>query len=219
MSVITNSSDIDLFQSAAPDRTLLEQRYGVPVDGPLMLYGGTLGIANEVSYLVEMMVKLREQVPAAKLLIVGDGAEREKVERVAANKALLDDGVFMVRSAAKSEMPVILASADLCFSVFANIPALFHNSANKFFDALAAGRPIAINYPGWQAQVLGETGAGFTLPPEQPAAAADTVAKWLSDPAKLAAAGQAALALAQERFCRDLHAQQLEQILLEVADA
>ncbi|MEL7023424.1 MAG: glycosyltransferase family 4 protein [Pseudomonadota bacterium] len=218
VSVITNSSDIDLFQSAKPDRALLQRRYGVPSDGPLMLYGGTLGLANDVTYLIEMMAELRKRVPAARLLIVGDGAEREKVEAAATEKALLGNSVFMVTSAPKSDMPSILASADVCFSVFANIPALFHNSANKFFDALAAAKPVGINYPGWQAQVLGETGAGFTMPPEEPVAAAGIVSEWLADATRRAAAGQAALALARERFSRDLHAQQLERILREVAD-
>ena len=183
-----------------------------------MLYGGTLGLANDVTYLIEMMAELRKRVPAARLLIVGDGAEREKVEAAATEKALLGNSVFMVTSAPKSDMPSILASADVCFSVFANIPALFHNSANKFFAALAAAKPVGINYPGWQAQVLGETGAGFTMPPEEPVAAAGIVSEWLADATRRAAAGQAALALARERFSRDLHAQQLERILREVAD-
>jgi hypothetical protein len=39
------------------------------------------------------------------------------------------------------------------------------NSANKFFDSLAAGRSIAINYGGWQAELLSSTRAGVVLDP------------------------------------------------------
>ena len=38
------------------------------------------------------------------------------------------------------------------------------NSANKFFDTLAAGKPILINYQGWQAEVIRENQCGFVLP-------------------------------------------------------
>jgi len=31
---------------------------------------------------------------------------------------------------------------------------MWNNSANKFFDALAAGRAVLINYRGWQAELL-----------------------------------------------------------------
>jgi len=34
------------------------------------------------------------------------------------------------------------------------------NSANKFFDYLAAGLPIVINYGGWQKAILEENKAG-----------------------------------------------------------
>jgi glycosyltransferase involved in cell wall biosynthesis len=36
------------------------------------------------------------------------------------------------------------------------------NSANKFFDFLAAGLPILINYEGWQKESLENSKAGFS---------------------------------------------------------
>ena len=44
------------------------------------------------------------------------------------------------------------------------IQELWANSANKFFDTLAAGRPILINYKGWQKDVIINEKIGYVLP-------------------------------------------------------
>ena len=61
------------------------------------------------------------------------------------------------------------------------------NSANKFFDALAAGRPVAINYGGWHRRAARpSSGAGIALPEATRRAAADQLAALLGDAAALA---------------------------------
>ena len=44
------------------------------------------------------------------------------------------------------------------------IKELWANSANKFFDTLAAGRPILINHKGWQKEVIIKENIGYVLP-------------------------------------------------------
>ena len=44
------------------------------------------------------------------------------------------------------------------------IKELWANSANKFFDSLAASKPILINYEGWQAKIIKEDNLGYVLP-------------------------------------------------------
>src|SRR5690554_2239234 len=46
-----------------------------------------------------------------------------------------------------------------------DIKELWANSANKFFDTLAAGKPILINHEGWQAEIIRDYNIGFVLPP------------------------------------------------------
>lgn len=44
------------------------------------------------------------------------------------------------------------------------IKELWANSANKFFDTLAAGKPILINHNGWQKNLIFEENIGYVLP-------------------------------------------------------
>src|SRR5690606_3480497 len=92
------------------------------------------------------------------------------------------------------------------------------NSANKFFDGLASGTPMAINYGGWQAELLRETGAGVVLPPASPAEAAGILLERLADGTWLREAGRRARRLAEERFDRDELASRLERVLVEAVN-
>jgi hypothetical protein len=42
-------------------------------------------------------------------------------------------------------------------------PELWANSANKFFDTLASGKPILINHEGWQAETIRSRNIGYVL--------------------------------------------------------
>ena len=77
---------------------------------------------------------------------------------------MLDETLLVRPPMPKREIPALLAAATVATSLFRPIPEMESNSANKFFDALAAGRPVAINYGGWHRQLLHERGAGIALP-------------------------------------------------------
>jgi glycosyltransferase involved in cell wall biosynthesis len=77
------------------------------------------------------------------------------------------------------------------------------NSANKFFDALAAGRPVLLNYGGWQADLVREHGAGLVLDRDDLEGSARALVALLRDRDGLAGAGKAARALAEQQFSRD----------------
>jgi glycosyltransferase involved in cell wall biosynthesis len=125
--------------------------------------------------------------------------------------------VHMWEKVPKSELPVILGAATVSTSMVRPIPALWENSANKFFDALAAGRPIAINYGGWQSDLIRETGAGLVLDPYDPELGAATLAGHIRDERWLGAARAAAHRLAVEQFSRDLLFERFEAVLTRSA--
>jgi glycosyltransferase involved in cell wall biosynthesis len=111
-------------------------------------------------------------------------------------------------------MPAVLSALDVATSLFVPIRELESNSANKFFDALAAGCCVAINYGGWQADLLREAGAGIQLPrdPEQAARELQALA---NEPGKIKSCGENARRLAEQRFSRDELAARVEAVVAE----
>ncbi len=219
ITVIPNGCDRQAF-AVEPERIEAERRRHFPrlgAEQPLVVYAGTLGWMNDVGWLVELAAAVSVLDPRVRFAIVGDGAEREAIEARARALAVLDRVLWMHSGVPKRQMPGVLASATVATSLFRPVPAMVHNSANKLFDALAAARPVAINYGGWQAQMLRESGAGLAMPHAiEPAARA--LVSLLHDQPRLAAAREAARGLATERFDRDEQAGQLERVLCRAVE-
>jgi glycosyltransferase involved in cell wall biosynthesis len=211
--VIPNAADLALFD-VAPDavrRFRAEHRW--LGDRPLIVYTGALGAVNGVDYLVRAARRMRDLDPDVQFLVVGHGREWDDTARLAAEYGLLDTTFHMWEKVPKAQLPVILGACTMSTSFVRPIRALWDNSANKFFDALAAGRPIAINYGGWQADALREYGAGLVLDPSDTDAAAITLARHVRDELWLKEAREAAYRLAVEQFSRDLLFERFEAVL------
>lgn len=204
LSVVPNAADLGLFASAPEDGRRWRAAHDWLGDRPLVVYVGTFGLINGVGYLVRLASALARTDPEVRFLLVGDGAEIGPVRALAAELGVLDRTLFIRPEVPKTDVPAILGAATLATSVVIPKPGLAANSANKFFDAMAAARPIAINHGGWQADLLRETGAGLVLDPHDIPSAATELAAHLRDRPWLERAGRASRELATTRFDRDL---------------
>lgn len=211
---IPNSADIDLFRPSTELRKNFRKSKGLADDCVLVTYAGTLGRVNNVDYLVELAFKLKEQKRLV-FFIVGDGSEISKIEELAKELGVLGVNFFMFPPVRKKEMPSILAASDFAISTVAKISQLEANSANKFFDGLAAGCCMLINHGGWQEDLLLESGAGVRLSRDLNAAAEQMVLM-LSDSEGVNQKKVAARKLAEQRFSRDLLAKRFEDVLVRV---
>jgi glycosyltransferase involved in cell wall biosynthesis len=217
--VISNACDLDLFSSSADAAQRMRAEHAWLGDRPLVVYTGALGAVNGVEYLVRLAARARTLDPEVRFLIVGQGKEWEETRRLAAELGVLDTTLHMWPAVPKAELPMILGAATMSTSMCRPVKALWDNSANKFFDAMAAGRPIAINYGGWQADLLREKDAGLVLDPYDVDGAAASVVRHVRDDAWLARAQDAAHRLAVEEFSRDMLFNRFEAVLLEAAAA
>lgn len=217
VSVIPNASDLELFDVPASAGEAFRAQHPHLAKGRLVVYLGAFGYTNGLDYLVRVAQHVSQQDSSIHFLLVGDGRCRDEVRALAQSLELTGRTLWFMDPVSHQDVPAILSAADLTTSIVIPNPVMQITSANKFFDSLAAGRPIAINHEGWQADLLRETGAGIVLPPDDPAAAARLLVDFLRDEQRLEQARQAARQLAQERFDRKLLASQLESILQKVA--
>ena len=164
ISVVTNLSDRKNFKVSDQKGINFRKNYPGISNHPLIVYTGVFGRVNGVIYLVEIAKEIQKINPNVRFLLTGDGFEGEKIKKQSIKYNLLNKILFMERYLPKNEMPDLLSAATITTSFFIDLPEMGHNSANKFFDGLAAGKPIMINYGGWQADLLKESGAGFTIP-------------------------------------------------------
>jgi len=217
IAVIPNASDTQLFSCSHEEgRAFLEQH--IPeLPARVITYAGTLGMANGVGYLVDIAKEMRSLDRDVGFLIVGEGKERDLIHGRAQEAGVLGESLWMLPRVPKRDMPKVLGGSDVATSFVIDVPAMWNNSASKFFDGLAAGRPIAINYQGWQANVLERSKAGIVLPPSDPQGAAARLKEFLSSEERLEEASIAARRLAEQEFDRDLLFERFQATILSAA--
>ncbi len=215
ITMVPNAADLAMFRRDEARGAQFRASLGLGADQVLIAYVGTLGRINGVAYLARLAAACREDARLS-FLVVGDGLERLPVQALARELGILDRNFHMLERVPKSDVPALLSAVDIATSLFLPIPEMQANSANKFFDALAAGCCVAINYGGWHAQLLREHGAGLRLA-DDPAAAAAQLSTLAADRNALRACGVNARRLAEARFSRDDLAAQVGEVLLRTA--
>lgn len=216
VTVIPNSCDVDLFDVPSERGDRVREQLGLAPQQPLIVYTGSFGLVNGVDYLVDVALAMRRIAPHVRFLLVGKGAKYDAVRLQAERAGVLDETLWVWPALPKEQVPDLLAAATLATSLVVPLKPMWNNSANKVFDAFAAGKPIAINYEGWQADLLRREKAGVVIPPDEPDEAARILADFVYDPARLHEASIAARKLAYEVFNRDLLYLQLAQVLRDV---
>lgn len=181
---------------------------------PLLLFAGTFGLVNGMAYLVKLAESIARLDPEIRVAAVGSGREFELTQAMAREKGLLDRSFFLLGKRSKRDTVSWLQAADMTIALFTGPSIVWRDAVqNKFFDSLAAGKPVANNFPGWQSKVAAEAGAGLILSATDIDAAARDVVRALRDPAWMKSAGEAARHLARSRFDRDKLAVDLVRVL------
>ncbi|WNG50383.1 glycosyltransferase family 4 protein [Archangium minus] len=213
ITVIPNLCEPERFQVPASAGLEFRQRYPWLGDRPMVLYAGTLGLVNGVDYLVRVAADMLTRDPEVRFVIMGHGREEGALHALAEQLGVRNRNLFFLPSVPKAELPAVLSAANIATSLVTDLPCMQDNSANKFFDTLAASRPLAINYGGWQAELLEREQFGLYLPPRDVAAASALLANRVRDPRWLAEAGERAGRLGRERFSADSAAHRLAEVL------
>ncbi|MHC4069706.1 MAG: glycosyltransferase family 4 protein [Planctomycetota bacterium] len=156
ISVIPNSCDLDVFKPPV-DCSKIRQKNGWN-DKMVFLYVGAMGRANGVDFVINAAERFKDK-DDIHFVLIGEGKEKpsliKKVEETGLRNVEIRDAV------SKAELPELLVACDVSVVVFAKYPILENNSANKFFDSLSAGKPVLLNYSGWQRVILERNEAGF----------------------------------------------------------
>ena len=214
VAVIPNSSDIELFDINSQKVSEFRNSLAWLQNRPLIVYTGTFGHINGVGYLVELAEKLKIINPEIRLLLVGDGIEFDQVTLLAQEKGVLNNNLFIMKQVPKKDIPVILNAASLCTALFIDKPEMRANSANKFFDALAAGKPIMVNYGGWMVDLIEKNKCGLVTWSLDIQSAAQKVADFIGDSKHYEVSAINARRLANTQFHRDILAAQLNDVLV-----
>jgi glycosyltransferase involved in cell wall biosynthesis len=157
--------------------------------GPTIVYLGTIStIAHSVDLLLEAFALLRARLPAAQLLMVGDGDELPDLR---ARAVALDLGasVRWVGRVPPQAAPAYLALGDCSVDPVHDTPGARARSPLKIVESLALGVPVVTGDVGDRAEVIGS--GGVIVAPGDARALANGIALALAAPQSMRDAARA----------------------------
>jgi glycosyltransferase involved in cell wall biosynthesis len=197
IAMIPNGCDLEIFQQPVqpwrPD--------GVSQDDLLAVFAGAHGIANGLDSVIDAGVELQRRGRTdIKIAMIGTGKMKGHLQDRARTEHL--NNVVFLDPVGKERLAGLLRSANVGLQVLQNIPAFqYGTSPNKFFDYLAAGLPVIVNYPGWVADLIIANDCGLVAASDGAALAA-ALARAADNRADLRSMGRRSLTLAQREFDR-----------------
>ena len=214
VTVIPNGCDLDVFGKTLPKEIGPRVKHDWLTDRKLVVFTGTLGKANGVSYLARVAACVKAIDPEIRFGVVGDGADAPNVRSTAMQCGVLDSTFFMFPSVPKHEAAQWVRGADMVMCLFTGPRVIWKDAVqNKFFDAVAAGKPTASNFEGFQSLVAVEHGIGVILDPNDHTKAAKQLVGTLNDVQWLAGVKSRSRVLAEGDFSRDVLANRLLAVL------
>lgn len=169
---------------------------------------GTLKPWHGLDLLIDAMVLLRERWDQLRLLVVGDGPERARLDQRVTALGMADLAHF-TGPVDSSQIPGLLTSMDIAVAPYPHIDG-FYFSPLKLFEYMAAGRACVTTRVGDLPDLIDDGQTGLLAPPDDPQALARAIGQLIDAPSLRAQLGAQARQRAVDQH--DWHAV-VDQIL------
>lgn len=198
--MVPNMSDTDFYKPVAKD-SALENKFRVTGKW-VVSYIGAVGVANGLDYFLECANASRKAGLPIQFILCGAGAVLGTLKQLAASMGLQNISFvdFLDREGTREVMNV----TDAVFVSYKNVPILETGSPNKFFDGLAAGKLIVINFSGWVRKEVEQARCGIYVDPLQPLDFVKKISPFLQDASQLKSFQENARQLAERKFSRTI---------------
>ncbi|WP_018923067.1 glycosyltransferase family 4 protein [Salsuginibacillus kocurii] len=198
-----NSCDLDLFSESVSKREQERLMNDFSLENKFVVtHAGTINTANGIEYILEAAKLLKEKGNNRVLfLLVGEGNKKEWAESYVKEHKL--DNVIFVGEVSRIKIPLIMSVTDITITSFQNVPILRTNSPNKFFDSLAAGKPVIVNSSGWTKDIVENEGIGYYVEEGEPKSLVNLLVQIQDQKEKMRFKGHLAQHVAEKYFERN----------------
>jgi glycosyltransferase involved in cell wall biosynthesis len=184
----------------------------------IALFAGNLGMVQGLETVIEAAALMRERRGAANIefVLVGDGADRPRLERLVAEKGLTN--VRFAGQHPSSEMPAFMRAADVLLVHLRRSEIADHAIPTKILSYMAAGRPVLCATGGAAADVIRDADAGWVTEPGDAAMLVDGLVRLAEmPPAERARLGENGRAYLYAHFAKQAVIDDYERLLHDLA--
>lgn len=202
VTVISNASDCHLFNNDIVESKLVLKLQQIKSEHiKVVFYTGAFGMVNNLRSLIKLSSFSSGEVA---FVIIGEGREECELKEYAEELNVLNSTLYFLPSMNKNQLSAVHTIFDMAASTVLPIPELYANSANKVFDAFAAGSPLLINHGGWIQGLIDESGCGLVIENDPEYADYKKLKDFLYSETAFVEASVASAMLGKNKFDREL---------------
>jgi len=196
--VIPNMADTEFYRCESK-HPALEKKFNT--EGKFVVsYIGAIGLANGLDYFMECARASQRAGLPVHFILCGEGAMVDSLKRTAQQYQLQNFTLipFQNRDGVKEVMNV----TDAAFICYKPLPVLETGSPNKYFDALASGKLILVNFGGWIREEIEKERCGCYINQKQPPEFVGTIQPFIDSRKQLEEFQHASRRLAEAKYTR-----------------
>lgn len=181
---------------------------GIPADAPLAVSVGNLRPEKAFEVLLEAVADVRASGMPLRLLLIGDGYEREALEQLAARLGIADAVVW---TGQRADVADLVRVADVAVNTSDR-----EGSPLSVMEYMEAELPVVATAVGGVPDLIEDGVHGRLVPPRAPGAVADAIREVLGDPEAAAQMGRRGHARRRAEFDLDGAAERLADLYREL---
>jgi glycosyltransferase involved in cell wall biosynthesis len=176
ISIVENGVETGLF---APQEAF-ELRKELSAEKKFVVsYVGTIGMAHGLETLLEAACRLQRAKPELLFLLVGEGADKERIVSLAHSRGL--SNVRFVPQQPHDSVPAYICASDACLVLLKKSELFKTVIPTKMLEFMSCARPVVLGVDGESRKILEEAQAGIYVEPEDPEQLAQAVLRLAAD--------------------------------------
>ncbi len=176
ISVVENGVETDLF-APVPDSSI---RRELAAEGKFVAsYIGTMGNAHGLETLLDAAAQLKTHAPNVLFLVVGEGAEKERIKSLAGSRGL--SNVRFVDQQPRESVPLYISASDACLVLLKKTEVFKTVIPTKMLEFMSCARPVVLGVEGQARDIVDQAGAGIAIEPQNSAALVEAINHLASD--------------------------------------
>ena len=171
---LSNGVDLSTFKPGEPSKKILE-KYHLEKDRPRVLYIGRIDPEKSIENVIKAFSKVLSKIPEAEFILIGDGADKSRLEKLTENLEITGDVHFLGRI-----LPPDLYELYRTGSVFATASET-ETQGIVLIEAAATGLPLVAVDAGAVKEICRNNENGFLCQPDDIDKIASSLVKILSN--------------------------------------
>jgi colanic acid biosynthesis glycosyl transferase WcaI len=175
ISVIENGVETDVFAPPAlATDPAISLRRELGVEGKFVVsYIGTMGMAHGLETIISAAMQLQETNPEIAFLLLGEGAEKERIVALARERGL--SNLRFIDQQSREKVPAYISASDVCLVPLKKADVFKTVIPTKMLEFMSCARPVILGVDGQARSILEEAQGGLVIEPENAEALANAI--------------------------------------------